>query len=97
MLQALGCLANLVKLSNTAHHKLLSANVIASKSGAQTMLLQAVLRAGLYSDDKDEQPAAVALLAAFCHKHLEGQEALSTTLLPPASNPQPGMHNPPDP
>ncbi|KAK9831631.1 hypothetical protein WJX74_003406 [Apatococcus lobatus] len=88
--QALGCLADLVKMSTAAHEKLMSAKVVASRSGAQTMLLHAVLRAALYSDDKDEQHAALALLTAFCQKHAEGQEALAATLLPTTSNPQPG-------
>ncbi|KAK9831632.1 hypothetical protein WJX74_003406 [Apatococcus lobatus] len=39
--QALGCLADLVKMSTAAHEKLMSAKVVASRSGAQTMLLHA--------------------------------------------------------
>lgn len=80
--------------STISGQKLLSAKVIASKTGAQTMLLQAVLRAALYSDDKDEQPSAVALLAAFCQIHAEGQQALAATLLPTTSHSQPGMQLP---
>ena len=94
MLQALGCLADIVKQSTIARQKLLSAKVLASRTGAQTMLLQAVLRAALYSDDKDEQPSAVDLLAAFCQNHVEGQEALAATLLPTNSHSQPGRQIP---
>ena len=90
LLQALGCLADMVRQSRDAHQRLLSARVTGSKTGAQIMLLQAVLRAALYSDDQDEQPSAAALLAAFCHDHPEGQEALAATVLPTTRRPEPG-------
>ncbi len=88
--QALGCLADMVKCSNNARHKLRSSQVTAGRSGVQIMLLQAILRTALYSDDKDEQPSAADLLRMFCQSHREGQQALSATLLSSTLQSEPG-------